>query len=301
MFFSTKKIVVTHSGGFHPDDVFAVAALSIFNRAKIKVIRTRDPQKIAKADYVVDVGNVYDYSRNRFDHHQIGGAGERENGVPYAAFGLVWKHYGEKICGGKESADFVDKLLVQFIDTMDNGVGALRAVYAEVQPFTLVDAIMNMNPADAKEKNFDEQFNKAVRLAKEVLTDAIKDGRAKIAARKIVEEAYRGATDKRLIILDVSCSWFEILKNYPEPLYVIEPEYEHEEGERHWKVKCVRDDPNNFVNRKDLPQSWTGKRDTELAVVSGVPDAVFCHNKRFLAIAKSKAGAIALANIALDL
>jgi uncharacterized UPF0160 family protein len=34
------------------------------------------------------------------------------------------------------------------------------------------------------------------------------------------------------------------------------------------------------------------------ATVNGVPDAVFCHNHRFVAAAKSKEGAIRLAQIA---
>jgi len=36
-----------------------------------------------------------------------------------------------------------------------------------------------------------------------------------------------------------------------------------------------------------------------LAKVTGVPDATFCHNGRFLAVAKSKEGALKLAEIAL--
>jgi uncharacterized UPF0160 family protein len=37
----------------------------------------------------------------------------------------------------------------------------------------------------------------------------------------------------------------------------------------------------------------------ELAQVTGVADAVFCHNKLFMAVAKSKEGAIKLAELAL--
>ena len=89
-------MIATHGGSFHTDDAGGIAAvLLIFNK---KVIRTRDPNKLALANILVDVGGEYDPSKDLFDHHQRGGAGARENGVPYASFGLVWKKYGSYIC-----------------------------------------------------------------------------------------------------------------------------------------------------------------------------------------------------------
>jgi uncharacterized UPF0160 family protein len=55
-----------------------------------------------------------------------------------------------------------------------------------------------------------------------------------------------------------------------------------------------------FDLRKSFPESWAGKVDGELAKASGVPDAVFCHNKRFIAVAKSRDGALALVKKALE-
>ena len=115
-----KKIrIITHSGNFHADELLAVAAIEIqLNGTLYEVIRTRDPEVWKTGDYVVDVGGVYDPTANRFDHHQKGGAGER-NKVPYSSFGLVWKHYGEAICGSKEVADGVEARLVYPIDLAD--------------------------------------------------------------------------------------------------------------------------------------------------------------------------------------
>ena len=76
------KTIVTHGGKFHADDVFSVAALThLFPDAQ--VVRTRDAKLIAAADIVVDVGQEYDAASGRFDHHQRGGAGARDNGIPY--------------------------------------------------------------------------------------------------------------------------------------------------------------------------------------------------------------------------
>jgi uncharacterized UPF0160 family protein len=101
-FFRKKIRIVTHDGNFHADDVFACATLSLWAKKQgydCVITRTREAHIVAKADIVVDVGMEYDPQRGRFDHHQRGGAGTHENGVPYASFGLVWKHYASFICG----------------------------------------------------------------------------------------------------------------------------------------------------------------------------------------------------------
>ena len=71
----------THGGKFHADDVFATALLMIV-RPDIKVTR----------GFVVPDGFdgiVYDVGCGMFDHHQEPRE-SRPNGVPYAAFGLLW-------------------------------------------------------------------------------------------------------------------------------------------------------------------------------------------------------------------
>ena len=57
---------------------------------------------------------------------------------------------------------------------------------------------------------------------------------------------------------------------------------------------------NDSENRKDFPTFWGGLRDGELAKVSGIKDAVFCHTGLFLSVAKSKEGAIEMAKIAIN-
>ena len=83
--------IVTHNDRFHADDVCTMAILRIYFGEKItEVIRTRNEQIIQSADIVFDVGHIYNPDTNRFDHHQTEGAGKRDNGIPYAACGLVW-------------------------------------------------------------------------------------------------------------------------------------------------------------------------------------------------------------------
>jgi uncharacterized UPF0160 family protein len=56
--------------------------------------------------------------------------------------------------------------------------------------------------------------------------------------------------------------------------------------------------PDSFDARADLPEAWAGLRDAELAAVTGVADAGFCHNGRFIASAKSYEGIRAMAALA---
>ncbi len=293
-FFKRRKSVLTHDGSFHPDDVFSVAVFQGLFKNRLRIIRSREKKEIAKADIVVDVGGVCDFDNDRFDHHQLGGAGSRENGVPYASFGLVWKKYGRQFCGSIELADYADKKLVQFIDCFDNGLGSLQAVFADVLPFTISDFIMNFNTDVIG--NRDDNFFKAVAVAGEILSGVLKSGERFFVAERAVGSVYNSTKDKRIIVLDEEYDWFETINRFKEPLFVVEPDGNKKNN--HWKVRCVRDEPNCFKNRKNLPALWAGKKDAELVKISGVPDAIFCHNGLFVAVAGSKEGALKLAEIA---
>ncbi len=88
------QFLVTHSGGFHADELLSTVILSrLYPDADI--VRSRAPEWITPApDRVIyDVGGVYDAASQIFDHHQRG-APMRESGEPFSSFGLVWKHYG---------------------------------------------------------------------------------------------------------------------------------------------------------------------------------------------------------------
>lgn len=288
----SQKIILTHDGKFHADDCFAVAALLLLEK-DATVVRTRDEALFATADFVVDVGGEYDAARNRFDHHQKGGAGARNNTVPFAAFGLVWKKFGAEISGSEEAAASLDARLVAPIDAHDNGVTLVSPRFDGVPPYEISDAIKAFTPTSEEEQNLDARCADAAAFAKRILEREIARAHARIKGERAVIAAYETASDKRLVILERDYSWKETLAKFPEPLFVVHPQ----DGK--WRLACVRDNPSVFKNRKDLPAGWAGLRDEELAKVSGVADAIFCHRNRFTAAAKSKEGALALAALAL--
>ncbi len=290
------KTIVTHSGNFHSDDVFAVATLLLVY-PDANVVRTRDEEEIKKADIVVDVGGEYDPSKKRFDHHQTGGAGKHENGIPYASFGLVWKEYGEKLSGSKEVAKAIETKLVFFIDALDNGVNISQNLFEDVRPYTISDYFYSYwVVGDSEKEHTAKIFGQVSGLAKEIIKQEIEKAKKIFEETKIVEQVYEQSQDKKIIVLNENLAWGKVFDNKSETLAVVYPNNEADT----WSAKMVRKGDQTFETRASFPQAWAGKTDKELIKISGVPDAVFCHNARFLAIAKSKEGAIKLAEIALN-
>ena len=292
-FFNKKKILVTHNGTFHADDIFATAMLTILLDGEVKVIRTRDEEIIKTADFVYDIGSLYDPSRNRFDHHQTGGAGARPNGIEYAACGLVWKTYGEEICGSREVAQRIDQKLVQAIDANDNGM-TLFDVKGEVGPYTIQDMFYAFRPSWKEPEDYDEAFMNMVDIAIGILDREIIRTRDILEAEASVIAAYEQAADKRIILLDKNYPWGEMVMQFPEPLYVVF------QKAGTWRAEAVRKEKFSMDTRHPFPSAWAGLRDESLAEVTGVPDAIFCHRGLFLVVAKSKEGVLTLATKALE-
>lgn len=289
-----KLTLITHDGTFHTDDVFACATLSlVFAGQELEIVRSRDERDIARGDIVFDVGGVYDPARGRFDHHQKGGAGVRDNGIPYASFGLVWKEYGHMVAGSVENAAFIDEQLVQGIDAHDNGVDIGET---KVRSYTVGDIISSFRPTWQEDTSLLKSFFDAVSLAQTILSRMIVHAKSFSEAQSFITQAYEHASDKRFIVLDREYpGWNEALQKFEEPLFVI---YERTSGG--WSVKGVRKNNDSFELRSAFPVHWAGLRDQEFAHVSGVPDAIFCHNQRFMVVARTREGALALAKNAVE-
>ncbi len=300
IFKKSKKELITHDGSFHADDIFSAAALSIYleNKGhKFEIIRTRDQKIIDKGDYVFDVGGVYDPDKNRFDHHQTGGAGRREYDpkIEYASFGLVWKKFGIEICGSQKALDSIDKKLVAPVDAHDNGFDLAENKY-QVSPYLIQNVFFGMEPTWREEgKDINQVFLKCVSLAKDILSRIIIQTQDALLAEESLISIYKNTQDKRVLVFDKNYPFQNTLHDYPEPIFVVHPRRTN----NYWGVKAVREDPKTFKNRKNFPNSWAGLRDEELQRATGVSDAVFCHRGLHMAVAKSKEGAIKLAKLAL--
>jgi uncharacterized UPF0160 family protein len=288
--------VATHPGTFHADDVFAVAVLGLVH-GPLDIVRTRDEAAMAAAAARVDIGGRSDPSTGDFDHHQRGGAGERANGIRFASFGLVWREHGAALAGGEEAAEAIDQRLVQGVDANDTGQTISTTLFEGVRPMTVSGAIAAMNPAwdeELSQAEEDARFAEAVEWATTVLERELAGARAYRRALDLVREAVARSADPRVIELDRKLPWHETVVNTaPEALYVVYPKSDG------WGMQAVPRALGEFENRRDLPAAWAGHSGAELAAITGVPDAVFAHSKRFYASAESRAGILALAALAL--
>ncbi len=286
-----KTTIATHNGNFHADDVFSVAAMKyIF--PTFELVRTRDLELINKADVVIDVGGIYDPETNRFDHHQRGGAGERENGIPYSSFGIIWKKYGAQICGGNQDiANAVDGGLVSTIDAVDCG-----HVQGVQEGISLSQTIGMFNPTWEEDNHVDACFDEAVVFASRVLARFVAAASGGISAKAIVAKAIENAEDPRVIVLEQYTPWKKTVVNLSEQaLYVV---YPAQTGE--WRIQTVPTEHGSFENRKPLPASWAGLSDAALQEVTGIDDAMFCHNGLFIAGSRSFASTMKMAAMALE-
>jgi uncharacterized UPF0160 family protein len=295
----TKIKVVTHNGKFHTDDVFGVAVLKCLY-GDIEIIRTRDEEVLKNADIVLDVGSVYNKETKRFDHHQIGGAGVRPNNVPYASFGLVWKEYGAEICKDIKITEEIDQILVQPIDAGDNGIEISMPKIEGVFTYSVNSIVDLFRPTHTESDDYDSAFLRAVEWAHWVLMRQIQVIVDTKDAEALVQKAYENSQDKRLVVFGVENVFGRevtgaLLMKYPEPLYAVL----YRKDVDSWQLATVKKEEYSFATRKPLPESWAGKRDEELIQVTGVKDAIFCHNKRFMAVTKTKEGALKLAELAL--
>ena len=287
----TDITIATHNGNFHADDVFSVAALKCVIPS-FKLIRTRDLEVIGEADIVLDVGGIYDPEAGRFDHHQRGGAGERENGIPYSSFGLIWQKYGLEICGGNQDiANSVDSGLVSTIDAVDCG-----HVEGVSKGISLSQTISMFNPTWQEDSHYDECFDEAVTFASRILARFIASATGGISAKAIVAKAVENAEDPRVIVLEQYTPWKRTVHALSEEaLYVVYPS-----GSGPWRIQTVPMELGSFEDRKSLPTPWAGLSNKELQDVTGIDDAMFCHNGLFIGGAGSFESTMKMAAMALQ-
>lgn len=294
--------LITHTGTFHADEVLATVILSKTFLGIPTVFRT---VSIPEEKFTEIEPIIYDIGGGKFDHHQIGGNGTRENDVPYASAGLVWKEYGLKILFGtfndasdaeiKFIFDFVDQNLIQGVDAYDNGV--LPKVDYPAQSMNFSEIIRNFNPTWNSKETSDSAFIQAVNFAEVIFDKFIETAHAKAKAKSIIESAISDS-ERGIMILSQEIDWQDALFSSSNPKakeinYVIFPSKRND-----YKVRCVPDELNGFGQRMPLPDKWRGLKDEELQKRSGVSDAIFCHSNGFIVAAKSFKGALELAQLA---
>ena len=279
-----SALAFTHSGKFHADDVFS-AALLLYLNPEIMITRgNRVPEDFD--------GIVFDIGRGQYDHHQKDSR-IRENGIPYAAFGLLWEELGADILG-EELAQKFDESFVQPLDNNDN----------TGEKNELATLIGNFNPTWDAEGSNDEAFFQAVSVAGMILENKFERFRGNERADKRVEEIYahheqavhdreKHRDDARILILPefVPCQKF---LSETEIAFVIFPS--NRGG------YCIQPQKKEYsMNYKcSFPVEWLGLENEELVVATGLKSAGFCHKGGFLMTTGELADAVQVCRISME-
>ena len=256
----------THGGKFHADDVFS-AALLLYLNPEIQIERGNQVPENYE-------GIVFDVGRGAYDHHQKDSR-VRENGIPYAAFGLLWEVLGAEILGEDLAVQF-DESFVQPLDQNDN----------TGEKNELATLIGNFNPTWDSKGGTDEAFFQAVSVAGMILENKFQRYFGNERADKRVEEVLRAheadlktgrvpAEQEKILILPefVPCQ-----KHLSETkiAFVIFPS--NRGG------YCIQPQKREYsMNYKcSFPEEWLGLEKEALEEVTGLESASFCHKGGFL-------------------
>ena len=274
----------THSGKFHADDVFS-SALLLYLNPEITILRgNKVPEDFD--------GIIFDIGRGRYDHHQKDSR-IRENGIPYAAFGLLWEELGTEILGEELAAKF-DEAFVQPLDNNDN----------TGEKNELASLIGSFNPSWDEDGGTDEAFFRAVSVAGMILENKFERYRGNERADKRVEEIYerhmqafhdreKHCEDARILILPEFVPCQKFLSETPIAFvvfpsnrggYCIQPQ----KKEYSMNYKC------------SFPSEWLGLENEELKAVTGLKTANFCHKGGFLMTTGELADAVQACKLSME-
>lgn len=277
---------ITHSGTMHTDEVFATAFLDLYKK-DIKVIRVSE----VPIDKIASDVLVYDIGRGKYDHHQLD-AKLRENGIKYSAFGLLFQDFGrdflkqENIADVEEVFQILDKELIEGIDAIDNGV--FPEIKAPYKVKLLDDIIKVFNPSYGSNQQENEQFIKAVELAKVILQEILLNIVGKVKAKKIILEKLKNTTKDYLELEEYIPYEETILKN-EEGNHILFVMYPSNRGG--YGIKTIKKSLEDKTDRMPFPESWAGLEKEKLEEVTGIKGMEFCHSARFLVTCKTKEAA----------
>ena len=295
--------LVTHSGGFHADEVLSTVVLSrLFPEATL--IRSRDTEWITPGSgkIIYDVGRAYDADTGIFDHHQKPNP-LRDNGQPYSSFGLIWLHFGKDYLAAlnvpesdiDEGHASFEQSFVLPVDLLDNGAIDPSAA-GPLSGLTLPVLLETLKPSfdDIRDEADNSAFLMAVDVARHFVEAGIRAKSAKQRAEALVKQAIKAAGDGRVLELPTGMPFRSAIESTGADhlLFVVHPRNDD------WTLTTIRKGADTFENRADLPASWGGLTDSALEEATGVKGAKFCHNALFIAVADSRDAIMEMARLA---
>lgn len=277
-----NNVIITHDDKFHADELLAAALIIKLCPEDFVVLRTRAlPTNLNDNDWVVDVGN------GQFDHHEK----EREcypNGVKKAACGKVAEFLLRE---DPKTLERLQKRLLWSVEAQDNGQN-LQDLGLPPSKLGFVGALLP--PWDAPQCQTNGRFMQALSTVCLVLESVFDH----IVADDKAEVVLEAIQDDEIVVLEKFVPWQAwAVEKWPKARFVVFPS-SNGKGFNAQAVPLTAT-PGDFRNRGGFPKAWGGLRDTELAEVSGIPGAIFCHAGLWLAVWDTQDHAIEAAKAAI--
>jgi uncharacterized UPF0160 family protein len=301
---------ITHGGRFHADDLFAAAIMLL-------VFSFTEPEnetfKVARALTTDDISNAngvtFDIGGGEFDHHQKGGNGYHSNGVPYAAFGLIFRQFGKdvisKVVNSTDTSiinpifDRLENSIVSTVDACDNGESGVDSRKYHIVSMSEYISARYMSCEITRHNLTNDDYNEQFLFALEEVTTYLvitikKEFHLIQGDQKVVK--LLNNSDDNILVLDDDLPYRNALINHPKGSsiqLVIKPSIRG--GFQLCSIPKIGVKTPNDSFKVAFPQEWSGESGHKLQELTHCGSAIFCSNDRRFLVCETKEGALELA------
>jgi uncharacterized UPF0160 family protein len=236
--------------------------------------RTRKSEEIERADIVFDVGGIFDRNTLRFDHHQSSYQGD------FSSAGMVLSWLKDEQHLSDSLYALLKQSIVDYVDDVDNG----RTLPSPSTPCFAQFVDLLGSGCNTLEE-FDAAFDKAAIFAQQYLASTKENLRIQEENQSVVHEEMEHAVLKgrNYLLFDRYVPWkkpyFQSGGAQHQTEFVIFPSLQ-----KRWQAVSIPPEQHSFAQKKSFPIEWAGLRGDELSEIIGIPNAIFCHKNRFIAV-----------------
>jgi uncharacterized UPF0160 family protein len=325
----TERVsVAVHDGRFHTDEVLGVSILKILYdllHIKLDLYRTRDPNLLNKCDIVLDVGQIYDPARRRFDHHQkeCNETFTPNSTIKLSSAGMTWKEYGHLLVqllliernmaaaaaaaaalSDDEIQTIVDKCytqsyyqVIQEVDAHDNGQSPIYEEYDRPEIYRF-RKYLDLGQTIAKLNRTQDESSVEAKNKQFVIASQLMEGIFLIHVNSIIDEVITEVKELPALLEVYKKRNLEYLLDIPngvthDPKFINKVDVAekllyniyYQEHSGNWVFGTMQKKGSQFVNRKNLLSMESLKA---LLTPEEMSQVVFVHKNLFCGSAKTR-------------